>query len=126
MIRLGFLTQSPLFAESLILEQEQVGNYNQYDEFISGAIVQYQVKGSVTAAGGKDRSNTVTGERSDDIINIAFNRKHILSALDEGNNPKKGDIIVWYNQRYRISNTKDYPYHDFINVVAIRLDGEND
>lgn len=125
-MKLGFLTQSTLFAEPLILQQEQAGSYNQYDEFVAGTIVQYNVKGSVTAGPGKDRSNDVAGERSHDIINICFNRKHLLSALDEGNTPKHGDVIVWYNAKYRINNTKDYPYHDFINVTATRLDGESD
>ncbi len=124
-MRLGFLTQSPLFAESLILEQEEAGSYNQYDEFVSGSIVQYNLKGSVTSGSGKDRSNGVSGERSHDIINIAFDKKYLLSALEEGINPKHGDIIIWYNAKYRINNTKDYPYHNFINIIATRLDGEN-
>jgi hypothetical protein len=125
-MKLGWLTQSPLFAEDLILEQESTGTYNQWDEFVSGAITQYNLKGSVTAGKGKDRDNSVAGERSHDIIEICFNRKYLLTALNEGTNPRKGDIIVWYNAKYRINNTKDYPYHDFINVVATRLDGEND
>ena len=125
-MKLGFLTQSPLFAESLLLRQERVGSYNEYDEFVAGAIVEYAVKGSVMAGSGKERSNDVSGERSHDIIEIDFDRKHLLSALNEGTSPSKGDIIVWYGKQYRISNTKDFPYHDFINVEADRLDGEND
>ena len=124
-MKLGFLTQNNLFAETLILKQELAGTYDIHDDFVQGQIVSYNVKGSVSAHTGRGRTNTVTGQRSVDIISICFNRAHILSEIREGSFPKKGDIIFYNKNNYRITSTQDFVFHDFIDVIATILTGEN-
>jgi hypothetical protein len=122
-MQLGFLTQSTLFAEDLILRQESAGVYNEYDEFVAGQTTDYNVNGSVMPVGGETRTNDVTGERVHDNIKICFDRQHLLSSLNQGTNAKHGDIIIYNNTNYRISSVQDYVNHGFINVTAIKLDG---
>ena len=125
-IDLGFLTQSSLFADTFTLKIEASGVYDSLGDFTQGVITEYTLTGSVEPVSGIDRTNDISGARSHETIMICTNREQLSRALRQGITPTNGDLIVYEEQTYRISNVSDWRTHGFLDIEAIRVNESND
>jgi hypothetical protein len=126
-MNLGFITTSNLFSSNFTLIMQNEGYWNEYDEFINNTTENtFELVGSIEPVKGINRSNDVSGARSHQTISITVNANHVIRALHQGSSPSGGDLVIVNNKKYKVKEVKDYSQHNFIDIIAIRINGEND
>lgn len=123
---------NPLFTEPVVLNRESTGSRNEWGEYVPGAITSTDHNSSVepltTQDGQEIRQILPEGNRISDMKRffIATTDEDIAKSLRVGTNQTNADTVTYNGLDWIIVKVTDFARHGHLNIVAVRLDGQDD
>jgi len=135
--RLGIISarrmmRNGLLTESIVIRQEAAGGRNTFGEYVPGATGDTPYDASVEpltlADGNEVRQILPAGNRITDSIRVfvATTDDNVAKALRVGTNQTNADIVIYDGLEYIIVDVTDFARHGHLNIVAVRLGGQDD
>lgn len=109
--------KNDFFVEDIVVKISGDGYYDENDNYVDGSSLEVKLKGSVSR-GIERKENSSYGIRSYKKLKVSFKYDYILSSVGYDKKIKKGDIVVWNLNEYRISSSIHYPKYNFLNIEA--------
>ena len=116
---------SPRFREDATLITQEPGRDNNYGEWVPGP----EIRTAITVVSAPPSAATARdvlpeGARLQDWRTFWF--EHSASPLRVGESQTEGDVIEYDGVRYRMRHVQDWQPHGFVEVQAVREDGQSD
>ena len=113
------------FEESAVLIRQEPGHYNDYGEWVEGSEMRAEITlVSAPPSDGTMRDVLPEGARLEDWRQ--FWLADTVQPLRVGEGPTEGDVIEYGGIRYRAWRVKDWAPHGFVEVLAVREEGQSD
>ena len=123
---------NPLFVETVVIRREATGSRNEWGEYVAGAEQSTTYNASVEPLTASDavevRQIVPEANRITDTIRVfvATTDDNIAKSLRVGTNQTNADTIEYAGLDYIIVRVTDFARHGHLNIVAVRLEGQND
>ncbi len=113
------------FRESTVLIRQEPGSRNEFGEWVPGAETETELDVvSAPPSAATVRDVLPEGARLHDWRTFWF--EHSARPLRVGQGQTDGDVIEYAGIRYRIRHVQDWQPHGFVEVLAVREEGQSD
>ena len=115
---------SPRFAETAVLIRQEEGTYNRYGEWEPGEETRTEVVlTSAPLSPAARREDLPEGARIEN--SRRFWLEEPVEPVRTGEGATEGDVIEYAELRWRVKRVQDFRPHGFVEVLAVREEGQD-
>ena len=126
------ILNSRRFTVCVTLTVERAGERNDFGEYEAGTPQTYDIRASQEPVDNAETLRRIMGEEADRVKDARYffievcGDEDFIRPLRTGVAQTRNDTITYNDIKYCIRQVADYTEHGHVEVIAVRMEGQND